>query len=205
MMFALPTLDPNVARRLDGRQIPGVRLGHVFVRHPDSGALGVDVGIGQIGLDERAADRFRAARSGADRRQTSRRKERPAKEASRRLRRIPRRAAPELPLSPRSSSPHAPSPLAERSGRTLAVAQLAPSDARIKDASAPAKTDCKNAASRPLAESGPKHRHHRRRNPGRATDATPCNCMTPIFPSSVAKMRHLAERPPAKSPPRFRR
>ncbi len=72
-----------IGRSGDGRQVARVRYRDGFVSHPDRGALGVDVGIGQIGLDERAADRVRVARSGADRRQTSRRKQRPAKEASR--------------------------------------------------------------------------------------------------------------------------
>ena len=79
----LGAFDADIARRLDGRQVPGVRLRHAFVRHPDRGALGVDVGIGQIGLDERAADRFRPARAGADRRQTDRRQERRAQDATR--------------------------------------------------------------------------------------------------------------------------
>ncbi len=79
----LGAFDADIARCLDGWQVASIRLRYAFVGHPDGGALGVDVGIGQIGLDERAADRFRAARSGADRRQTSRRKERPTKEASR--------------------------------------------------------------------------------------------------------------------------
>ena len=104
----LGAFDADIARRLDGRQIPGVRLRNAFVRHPDRGALRVDVGIGQIGLDERAADRFRPRRASADRQARPPRQERRAQKRTTASGRAMRRAASAMRLSPKSSPPHAP-------------------------------------------------------------------------------------------------
>jgi hypothetical protein len=79
----LGAFNADIPLSLDCRQVPSVRLGDAFVRHPDRGALRVDVGIGQIGLDERAADRFRVSRSSAERRQTNPSQEGRAQEGAR--------------------------------------------------------------------------------------------------------------------------
>jgi len=76
-------LHSGVADGRDLWQIACIGFGHAFVGLADCRALRVDVGVGQIGLDESAANRFRPARSGADRRQTRRREQSRAQGAPR--------------------------------------------------------------------------------------------------------------------------
>jgi hypothetical protein len=60
--------NSDVAEGADLRQIARIRLGHALVGLADRGALRIDVRIGEIGLDERAADRFRPTPISAERR-----------------------------------------------------------------------------------------------------------------------------------------
>ena len=139
----LGAFDAYIARRLDGRQIPGIRLRHAFVRHPYRGALRVDVGAGQIGLDEGAADRFRPAGASADRQARLPRQERRAQSRDARPRRTMRRDRFPNALEPQIiPASRALRRNREVSGRPSRRRLTCTSNAKIKDASATtAKTD----------------------------------------------------------------
>src|SRR5580698_1768349 len=81
--------------------------------------------------------------------------------------------------------------LTKSSGRPSRQRLACTSKTKIKDASTTARTKLDNAAFRSSAESSQTRKHHRRRDRPRARE--PCRLvgMAPIFPPSVAKMRHF--------------
>ena len=50
--------ETRLGVRRHGRKLGGLGLGQAFIRRADGGALRVQVGIVEIGFDQRSADRF---------------------------------------------------------------------------------------------------------------------------------------------------
>ena len=72
-MSRCSTAAPTSPSARDGRQIAGIRLGNVLVLRAHRGALLIDVGVVEIGLGQRAADRLGARARRHQRQPTERR------------------------------------------------------------------------------------------------------------------------------------